>query len=154
VWSKRGEPRGEVFEVAKVIEALLLAAYLHRSPALVSTVFDMGGLDAVAVVECESNFNETARREEPGGTSYGLFQLYDRYHPQYRTDLLMHIVEGVRFLEECKEGRTLAQAVSVYNGGKNPGEYSRRWGKRVERKRDELSRWLAWRELKAMEVAR
>jgi hypothetical protein len=125
----------------------MLAALLHRPPGLVTTVYAMGGLDAVAVVEMESQFRVTAFRTEPDGTSYGLFQLYDKYHPQYRYNLLLHITTGVRFLEECKAGRSYAMAVAVYNGGKCPGEYSLAWGKRVERKRNSLAMYL-WRRLR------
>ena len=128
--------------------ALWLAAYLHASPMLVKSVFDAGGLDAVAVVTCESQWCEHAWRREPEyHTSYGLFQLNDGYHPQYRDDLLMHIVTGLEFLNECKaKTYTLARAVELYNG-------SYAWGVVVERKRDELVRWLRWRWIREQEVA-
>lgn len=134
--------------------AILLAVYLHRPVPLVDAVFHAGGLDAVAVVEMESNFVPWAERREPRGhSSYGLWQLDDEWHPQYRNDLSAHIAYGTRFLEKCKQGRTLAQAAAVYNGGGRPGAYSKAWGARVERKRDELARWLRWREIRELGVA-
>jgi hypothetical protein len=125
--------------------ALLLSLLLHRPLPLVEHVFAMGGIDAVAVVECESEFNPRALRREPAGISRGLFQLYDRYHPQYRIDILLHVVEGVWFLNECKEGRTFAAAVSVYNSG-SPVK-SLAWGKYVERRRDSWALYI-WRHVR------
>ncbi len=128
--------------------AVFLAAYLHASPMLVKAVFDAGGIDSCALVSCESQWNEYAWRREPRGyTSYGIFQLDSEFHPQYRDDLLMHIVTGVEFLNECKaKTHTLARAVELYNG-------SYAWGVVVERKRDELVRWLRWRWIREQEVA-
>jgi hypothetical protein len=121
--------------------ALLLALYLHRDPALVQLVYEAGGVDSVTVVECESNFNPQASRREPGGTSWGLFQLYDRYHEQYRFDLGKHIEAGAAFLAELKaQYPDFATAVAHYNGGKHPGAYSRAWGLKVAAKRGELRR--------------
>ena len=156
--------------------AILLALYLHRPVDRVAMVYAAGGVEAVAVVEMESHFNPRAERREPQGSSWGLFQLYDRYHKQHRGDLAEHIRAGVAFLEECKlrQGRgypvrgseptaerdrlhrpspSFAAAVARYNGGLHPGPYSLAWGRKVEKKRDELVRWLAWREIKAMEIA-
>lgn len=143
--------------------AVWLAIYLHAPQGLVATVYDFAGLDGVAVVFMESRFVETARRREPQGESWGLFQLYDKFHPQYRDDLLLHIVTGVAFLNECKDIAPpwyqdvpgfFARAVAHYNGGTHPGAYSWAWGRKVEAKRDELQRWLSWRAVKAMETAR
>ena len=134
-----------------MLEAILLAAYLHRPPALVEAVFRAGGIDAVAVVEMESNFVPTAYRQEPRGhTSYGLFQIDSEWHPQYRHDLTKHIAEGVRIYRECR-GATMAEKVSHFNGGTYPGEYSKAWGRKVMAKRDELRRWLRWRPVREME---
>ena len=128
----------------------LLSLILHRPPQLVRAVYDIGGIDAVVVVEMESQFCETALCREPQGTSWGLFQLYDHFHKQYRGDLLMHIVTGVAFLEDCKEraGGNFALAIAYYNGGSKPGAYSIAWGRRVEAKRA----WLEARYEKAVEV--
>ena len=148
-----------------MIEALLLAALLHRDPALVACVYEMGGLDAVVVVEYESQFNPRAWRREAGGTSWGLFQLYSKCHEQYRDDPLLHIVAGVAFLRECKlraaavnptgfiEGSSsprslpasLAIAYSIYNSG-SPWRSIEK-GRAVERKRDSLALFL-WRRMR------
>jgi hypothetical protein len=131
-----------------MIAALWLAAYLHAPLGPVKTVWELGGLDAVAVVTCESQWQEHAWRRESGHhTSWGLFQINDGYHRQYRDDLLMHIVTGVSFLNECKaRTKTLAGAIVLYNG-------SYAWGLTVERKRDELVRWLLWRWIKSEGIA-
>jgi hypothetical protein len=84
--------------------ALLIALLLHRPFGLVSTVYDMAGLSGVCVVEFESNFSVTAcKREEKGGTSWGLWQLWSVCHPQYRDELLAHIVYGAEFWKACLE---------------------------------------------------
>src|SRR5271157_766489 len=107
-------------------EALMLAALLGRDPHSVDAVWQAGGLDAVAVVECESHFNERALRREPRGhTSWGLFQIDDEFHPQYRDDLLLHIVEGVRFLNECKEKTDGGQDSSLYRTARKEQVYQR-----------------------------
>jgi hypothetical protein len=126
--------------------ALLLALLLHRPPALVASVYEAAGLDGVAVVECESQFNPRALRREPRGhTSWGLFQLDDEWHAQHRGDLLLHIVTGAAFLAQCKRGVTFAQAVSLYNSGSVDGNLT--WGRYVERRRDSLALYL-WRRMR------
>jgi hypothetical protein len=122
--------------------AFILSLLLHRDLDLVWAVYEAGGVDAVAVVECESEFNWKAVRRESEGTSWGLFQLYDKYHKQYRNDLYQHIVTGAQFLEECKEkaGGDFVAAVSLYNSGSLTK--SRKWGERVRRERDRLEWWL------------
>lgn len=128
---------------------LWLALYIHHPQTLVEKVWAAGGIDAVALVECESQFNPKALRREPRHhTSWGLFQLDDEFHPQYRGNLGKHIAIGAAFLAECKaRTMTLARAVERYNGA-----YS--WGLTVERKRDELGRWLAWRAVRELDIAR
>ena len=130
-----------------MIPALLLAALLGAPPDLVTAVYDIAGLDGVAVVWCESRFNPKAQRREPGGTSWGLWQLYDKYHNQYRNDLWQHLVTGAAFLIECKDkaGRDFVRAVSIYNSGS--ATRSLRWGERVKRERDRLEWWL-WRRMR------
>jgi hypothetical protein len=118
--------------------ALLLAMFLHRPPALVAMVYNAGGIDAVAVVECESEFNPKALRREPRGhTSWGLFQLDNEYHPQHRADLAAHIAEGVAFLQWCKKnsGGDFAAAVTLYNG-------SPEWGRVVAKRKKMMLDWL------------
>jgi hypothetical protein len=146
--------------------ALLIALLLGRPAGLVSTVYAMGGLDAVAVVYYESRFNERAWRREREGSSFGLFQLYDKYHEQYRDDLLLHIVTGVAFLEECKNGAafpgvsitgpeqrnirsqprlSLARAYSIYNSGSPRRSIAK--GREVEALRDGMAMYL-WRRMR------
>jgi hypothetical protein len=86
-----------------------------------------------------------AWRREREGSSYGLFQLYDKYHPQYRDDLLLHIVVGVAFLAECKEGRSLARAYSVYNSGSPRRSIAK--GREVMALRDGMAMYL-WRRMR------
>jgi hypothetical protein len=127
--------------------ALLLAALLHRDPNLVSEVYWMAGLDGVSVVECESQFNPRALRVEPRGhTSFGLWQIDNEWHEQYRGNLLLHIDKGAEILRDCA-GRDLSTKVSHYNGGDFPGAYSIAWGKTVEKRRDSLALYL-WRRMR------
>jgi hypothetical protein len=83
--------------------ALLIALLLHRPPGLVAIVYDVAGLSGVCVVEYESNFCVTAWRREAEGTSWGLWQLYSKCHPQYRDDLLLHLAYGAEFWKACLE---------------------------------------------------
>ncbi len=124
------------------LAALYLAALLNAPYGMVATVYEIAGLDGVALVWCESRFNPHALRHEPRDhTSWGLWQLDDEFHPQHRDDLLLHCVEGAAFLAECKAGTgSLSAAVARYNG-------SLAWGREVERKRDALAMAL-WRVLR------
>ena len=148
--------------------ALIIALLLNRPVGLVKTVYDMAGLSGVCVVEYESQFNEHAWcKEARGGTSYGLFQLYDKYHPQYRDDLLLHLVYGAEFWKACLEkanggaGRmvvnrplqgpcfkpmtsapSIAVAYSYFNSGNSRTSIIK--GKAVEAKYNSLAMYL-WR---------
>ena len=131
-----------------MIEALLLAAFLHRPVAIVKAVYQQGGIDAVAVVECESNFVPTAIRKEPRGfTSWGLFQEDSEWYPQHRGDLNQHIALGVGILQRrmAMAHGVFSIAVAMYNGGKHPEAYSLAWGNYVQKKRGEMMRYLRFR---------
>jgi hypothetical protein len=121
---------------------------LGRPTGLVENVYAMGGIDAVAVVEYESQFNPKAHRREYEGTSWGLFQLWSKCHKQYRHDLLLHMVAGLAFLEECKvKGRgNIAVSYSIYNSGGPRKSIDK--GKKVQALRDRL----AWRVAEAYGV--
>ena len=125
-----------------MLEAILLATLLNVSPVLVEKVYRAAGLDGVAVVWCESSFNPKACRREPNGTSWGLWQLYDLWHEQYRTDQEKHIESGAVFLQLCKDKAKgdFVKAVSIYNSG-SPTR-SRPWGSRVVGLRDSLAHYL------------
>jgi len=122
--------------------ALMLAALLHKPAGLVDAVYQAGGLDAVAVVETESQFNERAWRMEPEGTSYGLFQLYSKCHEQYRGDVLLHIVAGCAFLSQClaKGGGSLAKGYSIFNSGTSWKSIDK--GRKLERRRDSWAMYI------------
>jgi hypothetical protein len=128
-----------------MLEAMLLATLLNVSPVLVDKVYRAAGIDGVAVVWCESSFNPKSCRREPDGTSYGLWQLYDKYHAQFREDVEAHIYAGAAFLARCKEkaGGNFVKAVSIYNSG-SPTR-SQKWGKRVVGVRDALAHYLWFR---------
>ena len=138
-----------------VFLAALLRAVCFLSPVqqeyysdnIVQAVHMASGIDGVALCRMESRFYPRALRREPSGTSWGLFQLYDRYHKQSRWDIMTHIGTGAAFLAECKQGRTFSSAVAVFNGGPHPGPYSLEWGRKVEAERDSLALWL-WRKLR------
>lgn len=102
------------------------------------------------MVWCESSFRENAFRYEPkGGTSWGLFQLWDKEHDQHRDNLIMHIITGVTFLNDCKAraAGVFWVAVAFYNGGWDPPRSSLDWGDRVEKTRDNLALYV-WRHLR------
>ncbi len=136
---------------------LWLCIYLHAPQYLVEKVYLRGGLDDVAVVTMESQWNPHAFRYERDrsgkiiGTSYGLQQLFDKCHSQYRNDIDAHIAEGVRWLMKCEQGNDFERAVSMYNSGSPAGNLA--WGHLVNAKRDELARWIHWRQILELEVA-
>jgi hypothetical protein len=127
--------------------ALMLAMMLNRPPGLVATVFDMAGLEGVVVCDFESQFNPKAlRREECGGTSFGLWQLWDKCHEQYRSDLLLHMVTGAEFWKTCMDkGGTVARAYSIFNSG-SPWRSIEK-GRIVERRCESLRLYL-WRRVR------
>lgn len=125
-----------------MVAVALLALYLHRPPALVGLVYEAGGTDAVALVECESKFNPQAFRIEPRGhSSWGLFQIDNEWHLQWRFNLGKHIEEGARILAEAP-GDELYIKVAHYNGGTYPPAKSWAWGKKVQALRDDMAHWL------------
>jgi hypothetical protein len=135
---------------------VLMATFLHHAPALVQKVYDVGGINLVSNVEMESHFNPTVvRNEGHGWNSYGLGQINNHYHNQYRNNLQKHIEEANRILLDgmrvAKDN--FAVAVAHYNGGTNPPPYSFRWGLKVAKKRAEILYYIAWRNNKALEVA-
>jgi hypothetical protein len=122
--------------------AFLIAMLLGRPTGLVTTVYEMAGLEGVCVVEYESHFNTRAwRREAAGGTSFGAWQLYDKFHPQYRDDLLLHLAYGAEFWKKCMEkGGTVARAYSIWNSGNTWTSIKK--GKEVDRKVNSLAMYL------------
>ena len=121
----------------------VLAMYLHQPAPLVDLVYAAGGIDAVAVVQCESHFHPQAMRLEPRGhSSWGLFQLDNEWHLQWRYDLGRHIKDGAAVLAECetKTHGDFAAAISIYNSGSQIKALA--WGRHVARVRDDLAHWL------------
>jgi hypothetical protein len=127
--------------------ALLVALLLHRPPELVAEVWWMAGLEGVAVVEYESQFNPRAcRREEAGGTSWGLWQLWDHCHKQQRDNLLLHCGTGAMFWKRClHSGGTVARGYSIYNSGSLWRSIEK--GRAVQRKYESL-RMYVWRRMR------
>jgi len=123
--------------------ALLLAALLGRPAGIVSTIYDIGGIDMVCLIEYESQYNDRAcRREAKGGESWGLFQLWSKYHEQHRDDLLLHVVAGASFWASCLEkGRgNIAVSYSWYNSWDPRKSIAK--GREVERLRDNLALYI------------
>jgi hypothetical protein len=131
---------------AAVIAAMLAAA-MNRPADLIAEVYWMSGLEGVAVVEYESQFNPRAyRREAAGGTSWGLWQLWDKCHKQYRDNLLLHCGTGASFWKAClRSGGTVERGYSLYNSG-SPWRSIEK-GKCVERKYNSLRMYL-WRRMR------
>lgn len=133
-----------------------MAAFLHHSPVLIQKVYDVGGVDLVANVEMESNFKPwVVRNEGHGWNSFGLCQLNNHYHPQYRNDLKKHLEEGNKILLDClrKAKGNFALAIAHYNGGTHPPAYSIRWGLKVKEKLRQICYYIVWRNNKALEVS-
>jgi hypothetical protein len=121
--------------------ALALSLLLHQPYGLVETVYYFSGIDGVAVVTMESQWNARAWRREPRGfTSWGYFQIDSEWWPQYREDILLHLAQGAAILAECKVKARgdFALAVAIFNGGEHPCSYSLWWGRKVKDKRDSL----------------
>ncbi len=132
--------------------ALILSLLLHAPVDLVTTAYEMAGddgLEIVAIISCENPaWDVNAVVYEPnGGTSAGLGMLHEFWHPQYRGDVIMNLVETIRTYREDCPGVTLAERVSHYNGGTNPGEYSKAWGLKVQSRRDAMLMYL-WHRLR------
>jgi hypothetical protein len=150
--------------------ALFIALLLGRPPGLVATVYEMAGLSGVVVCDYESQFNEKAWRREAEGTSWGLWQLYSKCHPQYRDDLLLHLAYGADFWNKCiarsgvcrkDEGDhrlpttfgannppprfSIARAYSIYNSGSPTRSIEK--GRAVQRRYESLAMYL-WRRMR------
>jgi hypothetical protein len=135
---------------------LLMATFLHHPASLVQKVYDVGGINLVTNVEMESNFKPTVvRNEGHGWNSYGLGQICNHYHSQYRNNLQKHIEESNRILLDgmrVAKGN-FAVAVAHYNGGTHPTAYSFRWGKKVEKKKMQILYYIAWRNMRELGIA-
>jgi hypothetical protein len=115
---------------------LLIAAALGRNPFYVAMVYEnpIAQYDRVlnsALVERESWYNPNAEefiwnKEHTGiiGTSWGLYQICDLYHEQYRGNIREHIRAGAGILLGLlmREHEPLF-ALSCYNSGQ---EWSKR----------------------------
>jgi hypothetical protein len=92
--------------------AMLIALLLGRPAGLVSTVYAMGGLDAVAVCEYESQFNPRAWRREREGA--GLMRWRWWLTKRKKGDRLFMLVEterrgcGERAFRVLGRGRAVA----------------------------------------------
>lgn len=124
-------------------------ALLLRVPyGPVEVAYAMAGLDGVAVITCESQWNQMAFRHEPRGhTSWGLWQIDNEYHEQYRGDLLLHLVAGAVIWRDCLEKAcgNFTLAVRLYNSGSRLGGLA--WSDVVRSKRDTLAIYL-WRKMR------
>jgi hypothetical protein len=140
VGSHEGEE--DDLEREEVTLLLALALSLNAPPSLVDIAFEMAesggisGFDLCVMIDCESQFEEEAIRREKDGTSYGLGQLYDKYHEQFRGDVILHLVETIRTFRDDCPGNCLSERVAHYNGGIYPKRAAKAWGRYVERRRD------------------
>ena len=111
------------------LEALFIAGFLGRDPALVWLVWEkaqysVDPIIAIALVEEESWFNPRAVRLERDsrgrviGTSWGLYQLCDRWHYQFRDNLPLHCWYGAAYLAWCihVERGDVRRGLTRYNG--------------------------------------
>jgi soluble lytic murein transglycosylase-like protein len=119
-----------------ILLARLVSAPLPRVE-LVMEAAERAGVDpslAVALVAVESRFRvDACRREWDGTTSYGLFQINDGWHPQYRGDLIAHCNYGARYLAEClaRDKGSRPAGLSRYNSGRPASVAGRSYASRV-----------------------
>jgi hypothetical protein len=132
-----------------VNEAALCIALLLRVPyGPVEAAYAMAGLDGVAVITCESQWNEKALRREPRGhTSWSYWQIDDEWHEQHRGDTLLHLATGAAIWQACmsKTMNNFTLAVRLYNSGSRTKGLA--WSETVREKRDMLAIYL-WRRLR------
>ena len=130
-------------------EAALCIALLFRAPyAHVEAAYMLAGLDGVAVISCESQWNAKAFRHEPRGhTSWGYWQIDDEWHVQYRGDLLLHLAAGAAIWQGCMDQAmgNFTLAVRIYNSGSRTGAIA--WSEQVRAKRDSLALYV-WRHVR------
>ena len=104
-----------------VLVAILLG---FRSVPLVTLVMEQArraGVDpmlTVALVEAESRFDPAALGDD--GTSWGLFQLSSRWHPQERESVFWHAAYGSQYISWCiaQEKGSWSAALERYNSGR------------------------------------
>ncbi len=112
-----------------MLTALLVARILCRPADLVWLVYQKAEYSvdpvvACATVEFESWFNPHAfrlERDKRGkviGTSWGLWQICDRWHPQFRENLGLHCWYGAAYLAWCihVERGDVRRGLRRYNG--------------------------------------
>lgn len=135
---------------------LLMATFLHHPVWLVQKAYDVGGINLVANFEMESNFRpNVVRNEGHGWNSYGLGQINNHYHPQYRNNLQKHIEEANKILLNCMKVAkgNFPIAIAHYNGGTHPPKCSYKWGRKVAEKKRQILYYIAWRQRENLGVA-
>ena len=135
---------------------VLMATFLHHPVWLVQKAYDVGGINLVTNFEMESTFNPNAERDEGHGwNSYGLGQINNHYHKQYRNNLQKHIEEAnnilLYWMKIAKNNFPIA--IAHYNGGTYPPEYSFKWGRKVAEKKRQILYYIAWRQMRELGVA-
>ncbi len=112
-----------------MLTAILIARILARPPDLVLLVwqkaeYSVDPVVACSLVEVESWYNPRAlkiERDSRGrviGTSWGLWQICDRWHPQFRDNLPLHCWYGAGYLAWCihVERGDVRRGLARYNG--------------------------------------
>ena len=127
---------------------LCIALLFHVPRGTVEFVYGTCGLEGVAVIACESQWNERAFRHEPRGhTSWGYWQIDDEWHEQHRDDVLLHLAAGAAIWQQCMDAAlgNFTLAVRLYNSGSRTKAIA--WSEQVRRFRDSLALYV-WRHVR------
>lgn len=106
----------------------------------------------IALVTGESSWNPRAVHYNRGSNDYGLFQLNNLWHNQYRSDINRHIEEGIKHYKWCldTEHNNERNALGRYNTGQRDNPTGRQYASYILGiKRDiknKISQWRASRQ--------
>jgi soluble lytic murein transglycosylase-like protein len=98
----------------------------------------------LALVAQESSFNERAVNRNRDSVDYGYFQLNDKWHKQYRSNVEKHIEAGIEHLKWCLDtaNGNEQKALSRYNTGSEDNSIGKKYARMVMRKMRDISRNL------------
>src|SRR6056297_703786 len=83
----------------------------------------------LAIVTGESSWNERASNYNTGSNDYGLFQLNNTWHNQYRSNINRHIRAGIEHYKWCldTENNNERKALIRYNTGHGDNAHGSRY---------------------------
>lgn len=123
--------------------AILLSGYNlnkdHFEIIYNKSIYSIDLLLVLALIAEESSFKQYAiNRNKDNSKDFGYFQLNDRWHPQYKTNVNKHIEYGINFLKWCLqvEKGNIERALSRYNSGNPNSKNGLEYAKRVLKKKE------------------